>query len=208
MMPLVVIAVVVLIALPFVPMPEGYFDRLQTIQTYEETNETSALSRLHFWKVAMRMAADRPLGVGLRNFDHAYDRYDFLGGEYGYGRSVHSSHFQALAEMGYLGAILWVALLVYANVAALRIRAFGATSGLPSDEARFYTTVGNALIVSMVAFIVGGGFIALLNNDITWYTFAIVAAGDRLVRQRRRELEEPEPSVRTEIAYPPRRATA
>lgn len=196
LVPLLTIAAVVLIALPIMPMPQGYFDRLQTIQTYEEANETSALSRLHFWQVAMRMAQDRPLGVGLRNFDHAYDQYDFLGGEFGSGRSVHSSHFQALAEMGYLGAALWVALLASAIVLSLRVRAFGATPGLEPGEAYFYTTVGNALVVSMAAFIVGGAFIALVNNDITWYTFAMVAAADRLVKRRKRELE---PASRVEL---------
>ena len=38
----------------------------------------------------------------------------------------------------------------------------------------------NALLVSLVAFIVGGSFIALSLNDLTWYTFALVAALDRL----------------------------
>lgn len=206
--PLLVVTATIVIALPFVPVPEGYFDRLQTIRTYEEVNETSALSRLHFWQVAVRMAADNPFGVGLRNFDRAYDNYDFSGGEFGSGRSVHSSHFQALAEMGYLGALIWVSLFTCAILLSLRIRAFGKTSGLPPDEARFYTTTGNALVVSMVAFIVGGAFIALMNNDITWYTFGMVAAVDRLVRARKRELE-PQTRVRpsNDIVLP-RRATA
>ncbi len=207
-MPLLVVTVTLLIALPFVPMPEGYVDRLQTIRTYEETGETSAVSRLHFWQVALRMVADNPLGVGLRNFDHAYDRYDFLGGEFGFGRSVHSSHFQALAEMGYLGALIWIALFVCAFFVAFRIRRFGSTSALPPDEGRFYTTMGNALIVSMTAFLVGGAFISLVNNDITWYTFGLIAAVDRIVRGRRRELEADTPRVTTEIVFPRRRATA
>ncbi len=208
MVPLLVITAVIAIGLPFVPMPEGYFDRLQTIRTYEETSEASALSRLHFWQVALRMVADNPLGVGLRNFDHAYDRYDFLAGEFGYGRSVHSSHFQALAETGYVGAFLWVSLFVCAIFIALRIRRFGSTSGLAPDEMRFYTTMGNALVVSMTAFLVGGAFIALVNNDLTWYTFGMVAAVDRLARQRRRELEADVPRVSTDIVLPRRRATA
>ena len=35
----------------------------------------------------------------------------------------------------------------------------------------------------MVAFIVGGSFIALALNDLTWVTFAILAALDLLSRQ-------------------------
>lgn len=205
--PVLVITATIIIGLPFIPVPEGYFDRLQTIRTYEETNETSALSRLHFWQVALRMVGDNPFGVGMRNFDNAYDRYDFSGGEFGHGRSVHSSHFQALAEMGYLGALIWISIFTCAFFCAWRIRRCGGTKGLEPDEARFYTTTGNALIVSMAAFIVGGGFIALVNNDLTWYTFGIVAAVDRIASRRRRELEGSRQPVTTEIVLP-RRATA
>lgn len=205
--PFLVVTALVIITLPFIPIPQGYFDRLQTIRTYEESNETSALSRLHFWQVAVRMASDNPFGVGLRNFDHAYDRYDFLGGEFGYGRSVHSSHFQVLAEMGYIGALVWVTLFGYAFVVAARVRRFAKARGLAPDEARFYTTTANALMVSMATFLVGGSFISSAINDVTWYTFGILAAMDRMVAARRRELEPPQPRVTTEIAFP-RRATA
>lgn len=210
MAPLLTITALVLVALPFIPIPEGYFDRLQTIRTYEETNETSALSRLHFWRVAMRMAADNPLGVGLRNYEYVYDNYDFSGGEFGAGRAVHSSHFQALAETGYLGALLWVGLFVTAFILAFRIRRFGDTAGLSAEEAAFYTTTGNALIVSMATFLVGGAFIAAMSNDITWYTFAAVAATDRVMQARRRELQPERISApSTEVAFRPRRrATA
>lgn len=210
LMPLLVVSVTIVIALPFVPIPQGYFDRLQTIRTYEETNETSALSRLHFWQVAERMAADNPLGVGLRNYEFVFDRYDFSGGEFGTGRAVHSSHFQALAEMGYLGALVWVGMFCGGFYYSAKIRAFGDTPGLAPEEARFYTTTGNALIVSMITFIVGGAFIAALGNDITWYTFAAVAATDRVMRARKRELQP----VRIEtppseiVMRPRRRATA
>ncbi len=63
------LGVLALLAFWFVPLPKGYLDRIETIQTYEEIEETSALSRLHFWRVAVDMAVDRPLGVGLGNFE-------------------------------------------------------------------------------------------------------------------------------------------
>ena len=42
------------------------------IQTYDEIGETSAISRLHFWRVALSMSADHPLGIGLWNFQSLY----------------------------------------------------------------------------------------------------------------------------------------
>jgi probable O-glycosylation ligase (exosortase A-associated) len=212
LVPLVTVTLVVLLALPFVPTPEGYFDRLNTIRTYDEEQESSALSRLHFWQVAVRMVAAHPLGVGMRNYEKAYDNFDFSGGQYGSGRSVHSSHFQVLSELGYAGAFVWVSLFVCAFVVANRTRAFGKRPDLPPDEARFYLTTANALMVSMAAFLVGGAFIALALNDITWYTFAAVAATHRLVNARKRELDAGRPLSVPVRDIPeinlPRRATA
>lgn len=174
------VAALGLAAVLAVPIPEGYLDRLETIQTYEEVSEESAMSRLHFWRVAIDMARENPLGVGLRNYDAAYDRYDFLRGRYGTGRSVHSSHFQVLAEIGFAGLAVWIGLFAYAFLVCLRIRSWAQYTQLDAADQRFFFTMANALMVSMVGFLVGGAFIALALNDLTWLTFALVAALDRL----------------------------
>jgi putative inorganic carbon (HCO3(-)) transporter len=173
---------------PFIPIPEGYFDRIETIRTFEEVDEESAVARLHFWRVAFNMAKANPIGVGLRNFDAAYDRYDFLNGRYGRGRSVHNSHLQVLAEQGFLGAAVWVGLFLYAFVAAWRIRRWSYNGSLPPEHARFYYTAANGLITSMAAFMIGGSFIALALNDLTWLTFGLVASLDRLAKSERVEV--------------------
>ena len=158
-------------------------ERMGTITTYEEVGEGSALSRLHFWRVATVMVADNPLGVGLRNYDLAYDDYDDLNGEFGRGRSVHSSHFQVLAEAGYLGFVVWVSMFAYAVITCLRIR-FGAAAlaGLSDEDRRYYIVSATSLAASMFAFIVGGAFIAAANNDFTWMTFGVTAALQRMYK--------------------------
>jgi probable O-glycosylation ligase (exosortase A-associated) len=180
MLVLTALAIALAVTLPFVPIPKGYFDRVQTIQTYEEVDDTSALSRLHFWNVAVAMAEANPLGVGLRNFDSAYDRYDTLDGQYGRHRAVHSSHFEVLAENGFAGAVIWIGLFGYAIFALFRIRRRARTDMMSDEDRSFWMASANALLISLVAFIVGGAFIALSLNDLTWYTFALVAALDRL----------------------------
>jgi len=174
------LAVVGLVGVLLVPVPQGYLDRLETIQTYEEVGEESALSRLHFWRVAIEMVRNRPFGVGVRNYDSAYDSYDFSGGHFGSGRSVHSSHFQVLAENGYAGFALWVLSFAYAFIVCLQIRTRVRRVGMPEEHVSFYMTMANGLMVSMVGFLVGGAFIALALNDLTWMTFALVASLDRL----------------------------
>ena len=170
-----------LVAINVAPLPKNYIERLNTIRTYEEVGETSALSRPHFWRVAVAMALDRPLfGVGLRGYESAYNSYDFLNGQYGRGRSVHSSHFQVLAEMGFLGATVWMWLFAYAYLTLFRARARSRNPLVSGEESRFLFTMANAMIASITVFLVGGSFIALALNDLTWLTFVLVVALDRL----------------------------
>lgn len=177
------LAVVGGLVFAFAPKPEGYMERMNTITTYEEVGENSALSRLHFWRVAVDMVDDNPLGVGLRNYDLAYDDYDFLDGAFGSGRSVHSSHFQVLAETGYLGFAVWLAMFAYAFIICLRIR-YGAAAlaGLSDEDRRYYIVSATSLAASMFAFVVGGAFIAAANNDFTWMTFGVTAALHRMYK--------------------------
>jgi len=180
---LIGLAVLAGVAYMVVPVPDGYLDRLQTIHTYEEVDDESALSRLHFWRVAMVMANNNAFGVGMRNFEAAYNHYDFSYGKFGLRRSVHSSHFQVLAEHGFPGAFIWVVMFALAFLLALRVRRRSRHPDLTSEEKRFYFTMANALMVSMVGFIVGGSFVASALNDVTWLTFAMVASLDRLAHQ-------------------------
>jgi probable O-glycosylation ligase (exosortase A-associated) len=167
-------------AIPFVPLPHGYTERLQTIQTYDKEQDASALGRLHFWNVAISMAISNPLGVGLFNYESNYDRYDTSGGEFGQRRAVHSSYFQVLAETGFAGAAVYGWMLAYSMVLTLRIRRRAHSPGLSTSESRFLETSANALAASMVGFMGAGAFIALALNDLTWLTFALIASLDRL----------------------------
>jgi putative inorganic carbon (hco3(-)) transporter len=174
-----------------VPLPEGYVDRMQTIQTYEQVGEGSALSRFHFWRIALVMAERHPFGVGLRRYDDAYDDHDDTAGYWGSHRSVHNSHLGVLAEQGYAGFALWILTFAYAYWTCMRVR-FGATSlpGLSDEDRRFYVTIATAFMASMFAFIVGGSFIAASNNDLTWLTFACIAILQRLYRADAAALRE------------------
>ena len=99
---------------------------------------------------------------------------------------MHSSHFQVLAELGYFGALVWCSMFVYAAARTLSIRRAAINGTLPEGDRQFFFWSANALLVSMVAFLVGGAFIALALNDLTWYTFAMVAAVDRMAAAARR----------------------
>lgn len=184
---LTAVAVLAGLTLMYAPIPAGWFARVETLQTATndeaEGGDRSALGRLHFWRTGVEMAMDRPLGVGIKNYEIAYDRYDSSGGYYGGFRSVHSSHIQVLAELGFLGASLWVGLFGWSLVVIFRVRRRSRDPRLSPENARFTLTMANALAASMAGFLVGGSFASMALNDITWLTFALLASLDLVTRQ-------------------------
>lgn len=182
-------AIVVLCALAFVvPLPAGYLDRIATIQELQEDTtdnprEDVTEGRLYVWGLALDMVRDQPLGIGMRNFHAMFDSYDDLQGAYGRRRDVHSSHFQVLVEQGYLGAAVWTFQFAYALMIGWRVRRRSRTPGLSPESKTFLETVPTAMIVSMAGFLIGGSTISAALNELTWLTFAMMAAIDKLSQQ-------------------------
>jgi putative inorganic carbon (hco3(-)) transporter len=174
---------IIAVTVQFIPMPKGYLERIQTIKTYDEIGEKSALSRLYFWEVAYKMAKDRPLGVGLKCYDSAFDQYDSSGGKYGQNRSVHSSHFQVLAELGFPGLALWLSTFAIAFITAFRLRRIAKNPSITPEQSNILASVSTAIICSMTGFIVSGSFIALALNDLIWMEFALLASTDIMAKQ-------------------------
>lgn len=66
----VLLAVIVIVAVVVPTMPEKFWSRMQTIETYEEVQEGSALGRLHFWAVAIKMVEAHPIfGIGYNAYN-------------------------------------------------------------------------------------------------------------------------------------------
>ena len=156
---LIVVAVAAVIPL----MPEEWRDRIIGISRVEEENEVSALSRFHFWKVAVLMATDKPVfGVGFNAYDANYNRYDFENGLYGENRSVHSSWLGVLAETGYVGASFYFLTLLLAFRACRKIQRLGRKDSRYENHAKFGVAVETALVTCFV----GGAFTIFQYQEI------------------------------------------
>ena len=162
-------------------LPDTFWERVSTIETYEETQDASALGRLHFWAVALEMGKVNPLfGVGFGGYNASYDAYDSSQGEFGSSRSVHSSFFGVLAEMGYVGAVLYGLIYMSALRACGRIRKRGNKDTVLLEVGR----AAAALELSLVAFLVGGSFIPLQYNEMLWHMFALTIVLERLAARQ------------------------
>jgi probable O-glycosylation ligase (exosortase A-associated) len=195
----IVVVVVLAALLPVVAsiLPSGYLDRLSTIKKLQEDvenpREDVSEGRIHIWGVAVDMVQHYPLGIGMRNFPYHYFLLDPLRGAYGARRDVHSSHFQALAEHGFLGGADWIFLNLFSLVLLLRIRRRAKTPGLSPAAQTWFKTGAEGLITSFAGFLVGGATISMALNDLTWLSFALVASLDIISAKMCREVQQAKP---------------
>ncbi len=117
---LILAIMAVLIVLIFAP--QSYFDRMKTMKSYQ--SDGSAQGRIDAWKASIRMAIDHPLlGVGPGNFTPMYiSRYRPEGSDIGIGSfftAAHSLYFQTLAELGFPGLFVVVA-IIFSNILSNR----------------------------------------------------------------------------------------
>lgn len=177
-------------------MPDRFWDRMSTITASDEERDASAAGRLHFWEVAKVMADARPLtGVGFNAYRQAYLKYDPSGGAWGENRAVHSAWFGVLAEMGYPGLALFVAILVGNVFVASRIRRGAkALDGPDGVELGLYAA---ALQTSLIIFAVGVTFLNGQYNELYWHLIGLSMALEGIERSVRADVTQ-----RTALDHP------
>ena len=139
--------------------PAKYFERMDTVASFQEDN--SAQGRLRAWRAATQMAFDYPLGVGAGNFNSAYGRF-YRGNidpkVWGAARwiSVHSIYFAVLAEYGFLGLFLWLFILWSIFRDNLRLERLASIAG---SGAIHLPGVGVFLNMGLIGYAAGGAFL-------------------------------------------------
>lgn len=148
--------------------PDVYFDRLNTITTYQQ--ESSAMGRIMAWKTAVRMAEKYPiLGVGSGHFAVKLGT-EFRPPEFGVRNlpwlTAHSMYFLLLGELGIPGITFLLAMLIgnyLINNSLIR----SARNSSPELANLFLM-----LNASLIAFAIGGAFLS-----VAYYPHLYVLAG-------------------------------
>jgi len=158
-----------LVALPlsYKFLPEKWFNRIETIQTYQE--DKSAMSRIGSWHVAYRIALDRPLlGAGFRPFTvENYARYHPDGVLSR--NDAHSIYFQVLAEHGFVGLGLYLGLIV-STLLGIR-QTIKESRGDPNKL--WIHNYARMLQISILAFLISGAFLSVSYFDLFFHFIAI-----------------------------------
>jgi putative inorganic carbon (hco3(-)) transporter len=162
-------------------MPDKFTARMQTIETYQE--EDSAMLRINTWETLWNMAKDRPVvGAGFEiALPEVWQRYSpRQGGIFTRVRAAHSIYFQVLAEHGFVGLTIFLALLLVtwrrATHLARRCR------GKPGFE--WADQLLRMIQVSLIGYMVGGAFLSMLHFDLAYYLMALVIFVDVAIKNQ------------------------
>ena len=153
-------------------MPEHWHARVASIAAYDD--DASAQGRFESWRYALEVTRDSPVvGGGFEVF-----RGNKVATALGY-RSAHSIYFEALAEQGYVGLLIFLALGLGAYVSA------GSVVRRARDHADLAWAADLAAMVqvSIAAYAVAGLFLNLATFDLYYHLIAIVVITQALVRQ-------------------------
>jgi putative inorganic carbon (HCO3(-)) transporter len=153
---LIVSSVVIAVALHF--MPKEFYDRVNTLNSV--STDGSFQGRVMAWQVAFRYATDHfPFGAGFYGpqLSGIFNRY-FPGAE---GHAAHSIYFQVLGEHGFIGLILYLAIVFTSFKACWSI--IRKTKRL---KGAWQQRLARMIQISLLAFFVGGAALSMAYYDL------------------------------------------
>jgi len=165
----------------FMFMPQSWHTRMATI--LNPTEDGSANSRLIQWKYAIDISLERPLfGNGFEAFFYQPYYYRYVADK-DVNRSVHSNVFQILGEQGYVGLLMYLAIITMLVVYAHRYAALARGSpGMKWTSTQLYW-----MQFSVIGCIANGLTLNLAYLDLFYFVLAFIAL---LISQVREELGE------------------
>ena len=158
-------------------MPQQWFDRMHTIETYQ-TDEL-AEGRLQAWKFNYLLALDHPvLGGGL---EVGHDAALFLHyvPEARTWRAAHSIYLQVLGETGFVGLGIFLTLLVNSLVICHRI----IKSSRDHPNLAWARNLAAMLQVSVIGYAGTGTFLSLGFYDLYYALVAVIVVTYDIVRR-------------------------
>ncbi|MBH9576515.1 putative O-glycosylation ligase, exosortase A system-associated [Inhella proteolytica] len=170
---LIVLLAIGLVGLSF--MPEHWWSRMETIQTYEQ--DESAMGRLNAWQMAFNLANDRFFGGGFSIYwADIFQRYAPNPKDI---HAAHSIYFQVLGEHGWVGLLLFMALWISTWRSASQLRSL--TKG--NEALRWAGHLGSMVQVGLIGYATGGAFLSLAYFDLPYNMMAMVAIAVPLVKE-------------------------
>jgi putative inorganic carbon (HCO3(-)) transporter len=185
--------IVIAAPLMLLVMPTQWFDRIDTINTYQD--DSSAMGRINAWHMAFNLAVDRPLtGGGFEIYDpgvflqYAPNPYDV--------HAAHSIYFQVLGEHGFVGLFLYLTL----GFLTWRTGSWIIRNTRDDPNLKWATELATMLQVSLLGFAVGGAFLSLVYFDVPYYLMAAMVSLRVHIENELKANKAPAPSNRPTVS--------
>jgi probable O-glycosylation ligase (exosortase A-associated) len=189
-----VTTIVMIVAIPVMlsMMPQTWWDRMATIQNYEQ--DGSALGRINAWHFAYNIAKERPIhGGGYNVFTpelfqrYAPDPLNF--------HDAHSIYFEVLGEHGFVGLTLFLILMWL----AWRTGSWIIKQAKTRKDVTWARDLASMTQVSIVGYAVGGAFLGLAYFDFYYNLISLLVLAQVIVKK---QLEQNTETVNTPVALP------
>lgn len=158
--------------------PERWFDRIESIQTAGE--DDSFMNRVAAWRVSLSIANDHPvLGGGFNAVQNywIWDEYKNRPSVFNVDvskyspKAAHSIYFQVLGDLGYLGLMLFLALLGSAFYARSRVKCIYEQT----RRGLWALDLCNAGCLALVAFMAAGGGVSLAYFELVYFLIVMMS---------------------------------
>ncbi len=169
--------------------PERWFDRIDTIQQADQ--DLSFLGRLAAWRVSVNVANANPFfggGFDATQVPALWEKYKYASNfidlpvPQGMVRlAAHSNYFQVLGDLGYVGLLIFLALLASAFVTRWHI--INAARRMPGGHA-WAVDLATAICLSLVGFMAGGAGVSLAYFELVYLQIVMLSVIRRLLNEQ------------------------
>lgn len=191
------IYIIVAAALIAATMPQEYWNRINTIKTYEQ--DASAMGRINAWHTAFNVAKDRITGGGFETFrGHTFRLYAPNPEDV---HDVHSIYFEVMGEHGFIGFGLFVLI----GLMAWRTGSKVIRECRKDPNRKWATDLAAMTQVSMIGYATGGAFLGLAYFDYYYHLVIILALTYQIaVKNAWGTLEQEQPAAADAVPANPR----
>lgn len=167
--------------------PDRWFERMNTIQ--DAGQDSSFVGRVIAWKRASAIALDHPIfGGGFHSVQYGpvMEKYLTNDGLLGffptpvptYAAAAHSIYFEVMGDMGFVGLVLFVLIMLSVFVDNFKLKRLARQIG---PEVKWASDMVGMLSVSMVAFLVGGASISAAYTELPYLIVTLSFVVRRIV---------------------------
>jgi probable O-glycosylation ligase (exosortase A-associated) len=167
------VVLVAVVALIMVVMPDTWFQRMDTIHTYQQ--DSSAMGRVNAWHFAINIATTFPLGGGYNVFS---PRMFILYAPQPYNYHVaHSIWFQVLGDHGFVGLAMFILLMIFVWRTGTRVRKYCRTQ----PDLKWAENLARMCQVCIIGYAISGSFLSLAYFDLYYDIIVILVCLEKIL---------------------------